>query len=241
MRGRSHTRCSMRAGVALFATLATAAAHGADVQGSLGASSDDVFRGISLSDEQPSWLADVHASDTQWFGGIAADMVRLRPGDATAVQAIGYLGYQHALGQSWNGTLNVRHYDYLGSPDRSRYEYDELGATLSWQDQLFVRLIGSPDTYEVDDYHRYGRGEAFAAELSGRQPLPYGLTLQPGIGYYDLSEELGAGYLYWSLALAKQWDAWAFTVSYIGTDSTARRLFGSLAGDRLVASAVWSF
>ncbi len=238
---RSQRRCGMRWAAALLAMLATVAGYGADVQGSLGVSSDNVFRGVSLSDGQPSLLADLYVSDTQWFGGIAADTVRLEPSDSTEAQAIGYLGYQHPLGQSWNSTWSVRHYDYPGAPDRSRYDYDELSGTLSWQDQLFVQLIGSPDTYAVDDYHRYGRGDAFAAELSGHEPLPYGLATQLGIGYYDLSEEVGAGYLYWSAALTKQWDAWTFTVSYIGTDSTARRLFDSLAGERLVASAVWSF
>jgi hypothetical protein len=153
MRWRSQKRCNIRWAAALLAMLVTIASRGADVEGSLGASSDNVFRGLSLSDGQPSLLADVHASDPQWFGGLAADMVRLEPRDFTEAQAIGYLGYQHPLGQSWNSTWSVRHYDYPGAPDRSRYHYDELAAALSWQDQLFVQLIGSPDSYALDDYH----------------------------------------------------------------------------------------
>lgn len=226
--------------VALLALLGMSAARGADFQGALGASSDNVFRGLSLSDEQPSLLADVHATGTQWFGGLAADSVRLGRRRRTSAQLIGYLGYQYQWGQDLRSAWSVRHYDYV-STFRNRYDYDEIDATLSWRDRLSAHLIGSPDTYEVSEYGRYGRGAAFAAELSGREPLPYALAAQLGVGYYDLRQEVGAGYVYWSAALSKQWDAWTFTVSYIGTDASARRLFGSEADQRLVASAVWSF
>jgi len=145
------------------------------------------------------------------------------------------------LAESLRGTLSLHHYDYLGEPDRSRYDYDELSATLSWQDRLFVELTGSPDTYKADAAHRYGRGAALAAELSGRVPLAYGLAAQLGLGYYDLQSEIGAGYGYWSAALSRQWAAWSLSVSYIGTDAAAQRLFGRAAGQRVVASAVWSF
>lgn len=211
------------------------------MQGSLGASTDNVFRGVSLSDQQASFLGDLHVAGTRWFGGLAADTVRLLPHQSTQAQAVGYLGYQRPLGERLRGTLSVRHYDYLGNRYRSRYDYDEIGVTLSWQDRLFAQLIGSPDTYEATEYHRHGRGAALAAELSGTQPLPLGLSAQVGLGYYDLRQELGAGYLYWSAALSKQWAAWTFSVSYIDTDTSGRVLFGSLAGPRAVASVVWSF
>ncbi|HTT05791.1 MAG TPA: TorF family putative porin [Steroidobacteraceae bacterium] len=240
MQASARRQPGARWAAALLAMLVMGAARGADLQGSLGASSDNVFRGLSLSDEQPSLLADVHASGTQWFGGVAADTVRLAPRERTSAQLIGYLGYQYAWGPGLRSAWSVRHYDYVSS-FRNRYDYDEVDATLSWQERLSVRLIGSPDTYQVSEYRRYGRGAAFAAELSGREPLPYALSVQLGAGYYDLRQEVGAGYVYWSAALSEQWDAWSFTVSYIGTDAGARRLFGPEADGRLVASAVWSF
>ena len=226
--------------VALVAMVGMSAARAADVLGALGVSSDNVFRGLSLSDEQPSLLADVHAAGSQWFGGVAADTIRLGRRERTSAQLIGYLGYQYPWGPDLRSAWSVRHYDYVSSL-RNRYDYDEVDATLSWQDRLIARLIASPDTYEVSEYRRYGRGAAFAAELSGREPLPYALTAQLGVGYYDLRQEIGTGYVYWSAALSRQWDAWTFTVSYIGTQASARRLFGAEANPRLVASAVWSF
>jgi len=71
--------------------------------------------------------------------------------------------------------------------------------------------------------------------------LPYGFSLDAGIGFYDLHQEVGAGYAYWSAGVAKQWRYWQLTVRYIGTNAEARAVFGTLAVDRVVASAAWLF
>lgn len=224
----------------LLTLLCASVGQGADWQGSLAASSDNVYRGISLSDGQLSFLADVHLSLMHWFFGVAADTVRLAPRDSTAAQVIGYLGYQQPLGADFSVALGARHYDYPGEAYRTRYNYNEFDATLDWRDRLSLRLIGSPDTYQVG-YERHGTGSALAAELSAREPLPRAFTAALGVGYYDLQRVIGTGYFYWSAGLWKQWDAWNFSVSYIGTDETARRVFGSRAGQRAVISILWSY
>lgn len=241
MRGSGPGRERMRWAVALLTLLIGNLARGLTVQGSLGASSDNVFRGISLSDEQPSLLGDLRISDVSWSGGLAVNAVRLAPRYSTAAQVIPYLAFQQPLDQSFSASLSVRHYDYLGDPDRNRYDYDEAAGSLSWKDLLTFQLIGSPDTYQAGGDRRYGRGAAFAAELTGREPLPYGFDAQWGVGYYDLQRQVGAGYAYWSAALSRQWGRWTLAVLYVGTDATARYLFGSTAGQRWVGSAVWSF
>ena len=215
--------------------------YGADIQGSLGASSDNVFRGVSLSRGQPSLLADLNGVGTRWFGGLSVDTLRLAPGSSVQPQLIGYLGYQQPLSTDWSGTWSLRHYDYPTDAYRSRYDYQELSANLGWRDQVQLQLIGSPDTYAVASGHRYGRGAAWAAQLNGEVPLPRTLSGQLGIGYEDLRRQVGGGYVYWSAGLSAQWTGWTFALAYIGTDAEGRRLFGARAGDRLVGSVVWSF
>jgi uncharacterized protein (TIGR02001 family) len=238
-------RRSARRVIALLALMSPAAGYGAHLQGSLGVGSDNVFRGYSLSDGQFSPLADLHVSQLHWFGGVAVDAVRLEPRVRTGAQLIAYLGYQRTFQTDWSGELGARHYDYPGDVFRARYDYEEYDATLGWRDRLSLRLIGSPDTYQAAlyraGYYRYGRGRAFAGELSGRQPLASGFAAQLGVGYYDLQRQVRAGYWYWSVGLTKQWDAWSLSVTYIGTDATARRLFGTRAGERVVGTVVWSF
>jgi uncharacterized protein (TIGR02001 family) len=227
----------------LIALLPTAIARAADFDGSLGASTDNVFRGLTQSQGQASVQANGYLTDTHWFGGLTSESVKRARSLPTGVELIGYLGYQQLLSDTWNGALTLRHYDYPGNRYRGRYDYDELSASVSWRQQLVLSVIASPDTYGAayGPYGRYGRGAAFAAELGGHEPLPYGLSADLGLGYYDLQQQVGAGYAYWSAGLGKQWRAWELRLDYIGTDAEARRLFRSLAGDRLVASVAWFF
>lgn len=225
----------------LWASLLIGQARAADLDGSLGVSSDNVFRGLTQSRGQASVQVEGYLTATHWFGGLAVESVR-RPRDGSAgAEAIGYLGYQQLLSEDWRGALSLRHYDYPGNARRSRYAYDELSAAVSWRQRVTLELIGSPDTYTAAGNDRYGRDSAFAIELTGRQPLPYGLAADLGIGFYDLHEQIGAGYTYWSAGIGRQWRSWQAGLRYIGTDAQARHLFRYAAGDRLVVSAAWFF
>jgi uncharacterized protein (TIGR02001 family) len=225
----------------LWLALLPAPAAVGEVDGSLGASNDNVFRGLTLSDGQASLFADAHVLANQWFLGLSAESVRHDPDPSAGAQVIAYGGYLQPLGDSWSAAVELRHYDYPGNSQRSRYDYDELSTTVSWQQRLTLAVIASPDTYAVAGYERYGRGAAFAFELSAQQPLRYAVSAEAGVGYYDLQQEVGAGYAYWDAGLSRQWRAWQLAVRYVGTDATAHRLFGTQAGDRVVASLQWFF
>lgn len=214
--------------------------HALDLQGSLAFSSDNVFRGLTQSQGDPSLQAEGYVSVTHWFGGLAAESVKREPNLSNGAEVIGYLGYQQLLSENWNAAVSVRHYDYPGNRYRSFYHYDEFSVAFDWHRQLRLELIASPNTFAAS-YDDYGRGSAYAAELSARQPLPYGLAADAGIGYYDLRSELGFGYAYWSAGIGKQWRNFQLAVRYIGTDAQARHEFGSLAGDRVVAMLAWLF
>jgi uncharacterized protein (TIGR02001 family) len=212
----------------------------ADLEGSLSVSSDNVFRGLTQSQGEASVQADGYAAATHWFGGVSAESVKRLSYESTGAEVIGYFGYRQLLSEDWGVELSARHYDYPGNTYRSRYVYDELSAALNWRQQVLFELIASPDTYAAD-YQRYGRGSAFAAQLSAHQPLPRGLSADVGGGVYALQQQIGASYAYWSAGVGEQWRTWQFTVRYIGTDAEARHLFGPLAGDRVVASLAWFF
>jgi uncharacterized protein (TIGR02001 family) len=225
----------------LTALLPGAAGWTYTLDGSLAAATDNVFRGLTQSQGDPSVQIDGYISTTHWFGSLTAETVKRESSEATGAELVAYLGYQQLLSEDWSGAISVRHYDYPGNPNRALYNYDELSASVNWRQQLVLALVASPDTYAAVSYDRYGRGSAYAAELTGREPLPYGMSVEAGVGYYDLNQEIGAGYAYWSAGLGKQWRAFEATLRYIGTDAQARRLFDSLAGDRVVASVAWFF
>jgi uncharacterized protein (TIGR02001 family) len=229
-------------GLALWTCLLPAA-RAADLQGSLGASTDNVYRGLTQSQGNAAIEADALASATHWFGGVVGESVKRERRESTSLELIGYVGYQQPLLGDWSTTLSAHHYEYSANRLSARYNYDELSLALSWREQVQLTLIASPDTYAVatqEDY-RYGRGLAFAAEIGAHQPLPFGAAAEVGIGYYDLRQQIGAGYTYWSAGISRQWYAWQLSVRYIGTDGHARRLFGDQAGDRVVGAVSWFF
>lgn len=213
----------------------------ADLEGSVGLSSDNVFRGLTQSQGDASIQANGYASSGHWFGGLGAESVKRSSDAATGVELIGHVGYQQPLTADWYAALSARHYDYPGNPYRSRYVYDELSATLGWGDHVAIDLIVSPNTYAAAEGYRYGRGGAYAVQIGARQPLAYGATMDAGVGGYDLRQQIGASYVYWSGGVGYQRGRWQLGVHYIGTNAEARHLFGGLAGDRIVASAAWSF
>jgi uncharacterized protein (TIGR02001 family) len=218
-----------------------ARAHAQGVGGSVGLATDYVFRGLSMNEGQLSPQLDLHDVLGQWYGGVSAEEVRRGEDERAGAELIGYIGYQYRIGDDWTNQVTLRHYDYPGNAHRTRYDYDELGLSFAWRERIVLTLIASPDTYAVDYLGNYGSGTAFCYELVGRQPLPYGLSAVAGVGYYDLRQQIGTGYAYWSAGLEYRWHSWAFDLRYVGTDATARLHFEDDAGDRAVFSAFWLF
>jgi uncharacterized protein (TIGR02001 family) len=235
-------RLTVGRGLALWICLLPIA-RAVDLQGSLGASTDSVFRGLTQSEGDSAIEADGLASATHGFGGIVAQSVQRERRESRGLELIGYAGYQQPLLGDWSATLSAHHYEYPDNRLSTRYNYDELSLALIWREQVQLTLIASPDTYAVatEEKYRYGRGAAFAAEIDAHQPLPFGCAAEVGIGYYDLRQQIGAAYAYWSAGISRQWQSWQLSVRYIGTDGNARNLFGDQAGDRVVGAVSWFF
>jgi uncharacterized protein (TIGR02001 family) len=222
----------------LFPPLAAAASWG----GALGAASDYVFRGVSQSGGDASAQADVHCyGSSGWYVGLSAATVKVgRDGDLGA-ELNAYGGYRFALGGSWSGTLSFEHYDYPFSRPRTRYVYDELVGTVGFADRLFVTVAASPDTALASGYGDTARTAAFAYDLAGHWPLWSTVSANAGVGYRDLRRQVGDGYVYWNAGLAYDLQRVQLQLAYIGTDATAKRLFGDEAAQEWTVAALWHF
>ncbi len=210
--------------------------------GSLGIASDQVLRGLTESDHQLSWQGDLHYSRAGWYGGVTAYGVRRGLQESSSAALTVYAGYDQQLSADWRAGVLLRHYDYPGYARRDDYDYDEIGLTLDWRDQVVASVTASPDVYAADYFGHYGRGGAFTYELGGRQPLPWGgVIINAGAGYYDLEHQVDTGYLYWSAGLSRQWRSLQVDARYIGTSQEARAHFHDLAENRLLFSVLWVF
>jgi uncharacterized protein (TIGR02001 family) len=209
--------------------------------GDAGIASDEVFRGLTQSDNQASPQVDLHYSLSGWYAGLSAVGVRRGGDESASVGLIAYLGYQRRFDDDWGASLAVRHYDYPGYRQRSYYDYEEAAVSVNWRELIVATVIAAPDVFFVDFYGHRGRGPAYTYELSGRYPLPQGFGLNAGAGFYDLSRQIGTGYAYWSAGISKQWRSLNFDVRYVGTDGTARERFEQFAENRVVLSVLWLF
>jgi uncharacterized protein (TIGR02001 family) len=211
--------------------------------GSVGLVSDYVYRGLSLSANDPAGQADLHyRAASGWYAGLWASSVRRLNFYSTSAEFDPYVGWQWRPGGRWSAGLAAVHHDYPWDNPGRHYNYEELSATAGYADRAFLTVSFSPDA-SVETRYRFVAGRAVPAyDLALRQPLPRGLTLEAGIGYRDLRWAVDSGYAYGNAGLGWDWRALHLDLSWIGTNGQARRLFyEDMAVRRLVGSVQWHF
>ncbi|HEY4972880.1 MAG TPA: hypothetical protein VII41_04680, partial [Steroidobacteraceae bacterium] len=75
--------------------LLSSAARAQGLGGSLGAATDDLFRGLSENNGHISPQADLHALLGPWYGGLSAEVVRRGIDRGPGAEVIAYAGFQH--------------------------------------------------------------------------------------------------------------------------------------------------
>lgn len=210
--------------------------------GSIGITSDYVYRGISLSSGNPALQGDIHyRTQGGWVGGIWASRADMTS-DEAALEVDLYLGRDWPLGADWDLRTTLTHYTYPDDPRTSSYDYDELAGTLSYRSRLFATVAWSPN---ITRYSRYGwahNQSAVSYELTAMQPLIHRIAASAGVGFYDMPHALDADYWFWNVGVACALGRTELTLSYIGTDADAAHAFGyDITADRWAGSVAWRF
>jgi len=232
--------------------------------GTLAATSDYIYRGVSQSDGQGALQADLHAgTDGGAFVGIWASSRdrNLEPGTAAELQL--YAGQRFTLGGGWSATVGGRA-DYFvdGAADHSD-DYQELSAALTWLDRYTFSVSAIPSapryTTESSPYPGYPpgysdrvyRSAAFSADASGQwllrqRLLGGGLYAIAAAGYYystrpDRENAPGVGFLYGNAGLALAWPRWRIDLGYFGAERRAAQLFPYPVANRLAGTLSWQF
>ncbi|MDB5987637.1 MAG: hypothetical protein JWR16_2690 [Nevskia sp.] len=214
----------------------------ADWGGAVGATSDFAYRGLTLSDNKPSGQIDLHYfSKSGWFAGATAASVQRSRYDSTSLQIDAYAGYAWTPTDPWSLRLFGVHHDDPWNNPSGRYNYDELSGTVAYADRLSLSMSVLPDLAVESQNGWADRRVALTYDAAFHQPLIGALSANAGVGYYDLRWVADTGYVYWNAGLAYDFGKLELDLSYIGTDHTARSLFGSVAVNRLVGSLLWHF
>lgn len=228
-----------------------------DAGGSVAVTSDDVYRGVSMTCGHPAAQADVHARElgaSGWaaFVGVwgSAGLDDRRCGSAKELDF--YAGYNLALGPDLSATFTYTRYAFPGGDYSNphlageRYDYDQLAMSWDIMDRLYLTAAWTPDALGYEQYEDTFETEqnrsAFSYGAEWRQPLVSWLSLEAGGGYDRMADPFGTGYGFWNLGLAHQAGQLEVDLGYFRTSDRAERLFGpESAGGRVSATVLWRF
>jgi uncharacterized protein (TIGR02001 family) len=214
------------------------------ISGSLGATSDFVFRGISLTRGKPAGMGsiDVEFPQELYVGAFIAT-VDPNPGPSPAVEIDAWLGKYWALSEDYSFDLRVSHYFYPDDPRRVSYDRTELTTTLGFRNRAFLAAIYSPNTDAIGTAPGYERnGDTWALELSARHAFNERWTVSAGFGHYNLEAVYDDSYNYWNATLTATFEPFELQLAYLGADDRAADHFpDDSVGDRVALTALWRF
>jgi uncharacterized protein (TIGR02001 family) len=230
-------------GLVLLCLAVPTQGHAQGFGGSLAATTDYVFRGVSQTRGEAAAQADVHyRGHAGWFVGAWGSNVDTLSADGGDFELNGYLGADWSLGTDWTLRATYVHYWYPGADRGWGYDYDNVLVAIAHRDRLSLELGWSPNMVSATRYGYEHRGHAWSGEVTWRQPLRGGFSVALGAGYYGLEDLFEESYAAWSATLSYAWRTFEVDLGRYGADATARELYGrESAGDRWALSAVWSF
>lgn len=238
-------RSGFVAGCAVLAWAAASPVCRADGpwSGTLGATTDYVFRGVSQTYENPAVQGGInYQHPSGWFAGGWASNVEPYPFGSRSTEVNLYAGVGWVLSPDWTARASYTRYFYVADHRPSPYDYGELALTLGLFDRVAATVSVQPDTarYSTLGYVRHRASSAY--ELTARWPLPHELWLTGGVGYYDLTRLYHVGYWSGSVGLSYVRGRLEVDLTRFAADGTVQRLFEDASADgRWVLGAAWRF
>jgi len=216
--------------------------------GSLVLTSDYIYRGVSSSNNDAAFQADLHLAfgEGTFFGiwGSTRDAT-LEPYNDYELEI--YLGHRFDLSNAWSATLSGRAHYLLGGEPEISDDYQEVIAALTWLDVWTVSVTAIPSAPRYWRYERLSRAPAFAADMSAQWLLFDGLSVTGGGGYYHATGtgpgiEAANGYPYGDVGLAWEHRHWRLEVGYYLTGHKAEQVMPyPSANERVAGSVIWRF
>lgn len=213
------------------------------VSGTVGATSDFVFRGLSLTRGKPAAQAslDVEFPREFYLGGFVAT-ADPNPGPSPHVEFDVWAGRYWRLGDDLSLDLRLSQYLYPDDPRRVNYNRGEVTATMGFRNRVFVAAIYSPNTRAIASSPGYKNDGAWAVEISARHPFNERYSLSAGVGHYGLDGVYEDSFSYWNVTFAGNFRPIELQLAWLGVDSGASDLFVEDAvGNRVAFTALWRF
>jgi uncharacterized protein (TIGR02001 family) len=180
--------------------------------GSLTATSDYVFRGVSQTDEGPAIQGSIDVGHSSGlYAGVWASNVDFDAPDGIDTEVNLYAGWVFDLANEAELDLYLIRYIYPGANPGFGINYNEFVAALSLLDYYTVTAAWSNDYLRTDE-------DAFYYHVGAEFPLPVAeLNLKLGFGYNDISNAAGSNYRDFQVGINRSWGAFTADLSYFDT------------------------
>lgn len=217
--------------------------YAGDVGGSVSATTNYVYRGVSQTRGDAALQVDLHyQTQHRAVVGVWASTVDFSGGRDASVELDLYAGREWNLTRDWDARLGYTHYFYPGDNAVLRYDYDEVAGTLTYRSRIGATVAWSPNITRYIN-GRVARNEpAVSYELVATQPLFNRVAAVAGVGYYDLPTGLRADYGFWNAGVTWALGRAEVILMYIDTDASAVRSFGyERAANSWTGTLSWRF
>ncbi len=229
--------------LACAAVLSNVAAAQTSISGSIGATSDFAFRGLSYTRGGPAVQGslDLEVRSGAYVGTFVSS-TNPNPGYSPSAEVDLWAGYHREFGDSLSADVRYTHYWYPDDPRVADYDRDEFTATLGFRGAAFVSATYSPNTEAVASAPGLDEGDTWTVEISARHALSPRWSISAGAGRYFLDEIYGQDYDYWGATLSADFAPLELHLAVLGADSAAEEIFGSrVAGERIAVTALYRF
>jgi len=228
------------------ALLGARSAHADSVSvftGSLGGTSDFVFRGLSLTRGKPAAQASLDVEfPKEFYVGAFVATADPNPGPSPPVEMDFWAGRYWRMSEDFSGDLRLSQYTYPNDPRRKSYNRTELTATVGFRNQLYLSAIYAPNVEAVGCCGGYAEGNVWALEASGRYPINERFAVSAGVGHYGLEEVYHDSYNYWNATLIATLKPFELQLAYLGvSDNAGDHFVEDSVGDRVALTALWRF
>lgn len=231
----------------LLITIAVSGTARADavrvVTGSIGGTSDFVFRGFSLTRGKPAAQASLDVEfPREFYVGAFAATADPNAGPSPPVEVDAWAGRYWRMGENFSGDLRLSQYTYPDDPRRVSYDRTEITGTVGFRNHLFVAAVYSPNTRAVASSAGYAEGDVWALELSARHAFNDRWAVAAGVGRWGLEKIYRDDFTYWNATVTATFSPFEVQLGYMGVDSRADRHFHrDVVGERVAVTALWRF
>lgn len=238
---------------ALLVPAAAQAANSIGLRGSLAATSDYRFRGVSQNDRRAAPQASLNLDMPDgWYAGTWASKIDFNDGRNTSIEWDIWFGKHFDLGNDFD--LDVRPYYYAYPTHDSdeagfHYSYFELITTLT--KKVGDLTLAGTVAWSPDWFAESGTGWWLNANAS--YAFNEWLALSGNFGRQsagDLNSTIGVGFPYyvWDAGLTASWNQFALDVRYVDTDLSSEECAalngagnGNWCGATVVGTLTYSF